>query len=215
MSDPHLSRRIKMVEQQIRRRGIHDARVLYAMETLPRHEFVPAALQPEAHDDRALPIGLGQTISQPYMVALMLSLLQLEPHHRALEVGAGSGYVAALLGMLAGEVHALELVPELAERAAVMMHRLELANVRIIAGDGSLGCPEAAPFDRILISAATPVLPEPLVEQLAEGGRILAPVGGRSVQVCQIITKHEGKLITRDDIECMFVPLRGEHGWPE
>ena len=211
--DPYLPARLAMVEQQVRRRGISNEHVLYALETLPRHEFVPTDSQREAYDDRALPIGFGQTISQPYMVGLMLSLLEVDSGHRVLEVGAGSGYVCALLGMLTREVYGLELVPELAERAAAMMQRLELTNVHILAGDGSVGYPEAAPFDRILVSAATPALPAPLADQLAEGGRLLAPIGGRSVQTCRLTIKRNGELRTRDSIECMFVPLRGEHGW--
>jgi protein-L-isoaspartate(D-aspartate) O-methyltransferase len=213
--DPYLQQRLQMVEQQIRRRGISDHRVLYAMEALPRHEFVPPSVRGEAYDDRALPIGLGQTISQPYMVGLMLSLLEVEPDHKVLEVGAGSGYVAALLGMLGREVYALELVAELAEQAVHAIQRLELANVHIVAGDGSAGYPEAAPFDRIVVSAAAPAMPQPLVEQLVEGGRLLAPVGGRAFQTCQVGTKHGGELRIRQSIDCVFVPLLGEHGWKD
>jgi len=205
--------RQEMVERQIRRRGVRDERVLLAMAMLPRHEFVPLALRDQAYDDLALPIGLGQTISQPYVVGLMLSLLELEPHHRALEVGAGSGYVAALLGMLCETVYALELVDELAASACRTVARAGLANVHIIAGDGSLGHADAAPYDRILVSAAAPVLPAPLVEQLAEGGRLVAPVGGRTFQTCEIHTKQGGKLHLQRSIDCVFVPLLGEHGW--
>ncbi len=215
--DPELlaRRRLEMVEHQIRGRGVHDERVLLAMSMLPRHEFVPPGLRDEAYADMALPIGQGQTISQPYMVGLMLSLLQLEPEHTALEIGAGSGYVAALLGMLCSAVHAVELVPELAERARRTLDRVGLNNVNIIVGDGTLGCPEAAPFDRILVSAAAPALPPPLVEQLAEGGRLVAPVGGRSVQTCEIHTRQGGKLHLERSIDCVFVPLLGEHGWKD
>jgi len=214
-SGPTEQRRLDMVEHQLRRRGLRDERVLQAMTMLPRHEFVPPALLDEAYDDRALPIGCGQTISQPYMVALMLNLLQVEPEHRVLEVGAGSGYVAALLGMLGDTVYAVELVEELAERADQTIRRLALTNVHIIAGDGSLGYPEVAPYDRILISAAAPTIPVPLAEQLAEGGRMIAPVGGRSVQTCEIRTKQDGKMHVERDTDCVFVPLLGEHGWKD
>jgi len=214
-SDAYQRLRADMVERQIRRRGIHDERVLLAMAMLPRHEFVPAALRDEAYDDRALPIGDSQTISQPYMVGLMLSLLKLEPEHRVLEIGAGSGYVAALLGMLCAEVYAVELVDDLADRARKTVARVGLTNVRIIAGDGSLGHPEGAPYDRILVSAAAPAMPPPLVEQLAEGGRLVAPVGGRSVQTCEIHTKQRGQLHLERSIDCVFVPLLGEHGWKD
>jgi len=194
---------------------ITDPAVRAALAATPRHLFVPPELRGDAYEDIALPIGQGQTISQPYMVGLMLSLLQLEPGHTALEIGAGSGYVAALLGMLCSAVHAVELVPELAERARRAIEKVGLTNVHIVAGDGTLGYPEAAPFDRILVSAAAPALPQPLVEQLAEGGRLVAPVGGRSVQTCEIHTWQGGKLHLERSIDCVFVPLLGEHGWKD
>ncbi len=204
-----------MVEHQLRSRGIRDERVLTAMLTVPREQFVPVCQQAYAYDDRALPIGHGQTISQPYMVAFMLQWLAAESSHRVLEVGAGSGYQAALLGQLAQDVYAVEIVPALAEAAAAVIARLGYANVHIIAADGSVGYPPAAPYDRIIVAAAAPELPGPLMDQLAEGGRLVAPVGGRGFQECVAATKQNGKIVTERGIGCTFVPLRGRHGWQD
>ncbi len=214
-SDPFLRARELMVERQLRQRGIKNERILEAMSQLPRHEFVPPDKQEEAYEDYPISIGWGQTISQPYMVALMLQLLEPAPEHKVLEVGAGSGYVAALLGMLCGSVYAVEIVPELAARARQTLKRLNINNVHIIHGDGSLGYPAAAPYDRILVSAAAPTIPPPLVDQLAEGGKIVVPVGGRVYQTCEVGTKINGELHMRHSIECLFVPLRGEYGWKD
>ncbi len=205
--------RMLMVETQLAARDIADPRVLAAMRTVPRHEFVPAADQPAAYQDRPLPIGYGQTISQPYMVALMCELLAAEPHHRVLEVGAGSGYQAAVLGHLAGEVYAIEIVPELVARARAVLSRLDYTNVHVLEGDGSLGHPAAAPFDRIIVAAAAPTVPPPLVEQLTEGGRLVAPVGDRGLQTCIVGTRQQGTLRLHQSISCHFVPLVGAHGW--
>lgn len=202
-----------MVREQLADRGIDDERVLAAMGQVPRHEFVPPELRAEAYADRALPIGLGQTISQPFMVALMLELLGVLPQHRVLEVGVGSGYQAAVLSLLAEEIYGLELVPELACRAAETLSRLGYDRVQVRTGDGTLGWPEKAPFDRIIIAAAAPEVPAPLVEQLAEGGRIVAPVGSRLAQTCRVGTKRQGRLQLHEGIGCVFVPLLGEHGW--
>jgi protein-L-isoaspartate(D-aspartate) O-methyltransferase len=215
MTDPWAAARRLMVEDQLIRRGITSSPVLEAMGHVPRHEFVPAAARESAYDDCAMAIGLGQTISQPYMVALMCELLDVAPAHRVLEVGAGSGYQAAVLGQLAAEVVAMELVPELAERARAALARTGCVNAEVIAGDGTLGCPERAPFDRIIIAAAAPAVPGPLVEQLAEGGKLVAPVGERRTQTCTIYEKCGDGLRTTDSISCVFVPLRGRHGWPE
>jgi protein-L-isoaspartate(D-aspartate) O-methyltransferase len=207
------ARRHDMVLNQLRRRGLTDERVLEAMSVVPREEFVLPGKYEYAYDDAALPIGYGQTISQPYMVAIMLEALQVEPGQVVLEVGAGSGYQAALLGQLAAAVYAVELVPELAARAAGVIARLGYGNVHIIAGDGSLGYPEAAPYDRIIVAAAAPSVPPPLVEQLAEGGRLTVPVGGQGHQECVTATKQGGELVVRRGLACTFVPLRGQHGW--
>lgn len=204
-----------MLHEHLVGRGINDDRVLRAFERVPREQFVPHDQRPYAYDDRALAIGYGQTISQPYMVAWMLQALDVQSEHRVLEVGAGSGYQAALLGELAREVYALELVPELAERAAAVVARLGYETVHIVAGDGSLGHPPGQPYDRIIVAAAAPTMPEPLVEQLAEGGLLLAPVGGRGQQQCLTGVKRGGQLALRPGPGCTFVPLRGQHGWSQ
>lgn len=206
-------RRWQMVREQIENRGIHDPRVLAAMRQVPRHEFVAPGDEGVAYTDRALPIGYGQTISQPYMVALMCQLLRVEPSHRVLEVGAGSGYQAAVLGQLAAEVWAMEIVPELVRRAQGVIARLGYTNVHVLQGDGTLGYPPEAPYDRIIIAAAAPAIPPPLIAQLSEGGRIVAPVGGRGTQTCLAGTKRGTQLDLEYSIPCVFVPLVGTHGW--
>jgi len=202
-----------MVEYQLIRRGVTDSRVVAAMGEVPRHEFVPPAQTQDAYEDEALPIGHGQTISQPYMVGYMLQQLQVEPEHRVLEVGAGSGYQASLLGRLARDVYAIEISPPLAERAREVVNRLGYDNVHIITGDGGLGYAPAAPFDRIIVAAACPTIPQPLIDQLDEGGRLVAPVGSRNSQSCIVGVKRGGSLKVSDVLGCVFVPLRGEHGW--
>jgi protein-L-isoaspartate(D-aspartate) O-methyltransferase len=205
--------RARMVEQQLRRRSIGDERVLAAMGKVPRQEFLPEDMRHAAYEDRALPIGYGQTISQPYMVAVMLEMLDVHDSHKVLEVGAGSGYQAAVLAELAKEVVVVEIVDPLAHHA---MHALEAAGygrVKVIVGDGTLGHPEDAPYDRIIVAAACPEIPEPLVEQLEDGGRIVAPVGRRDVQQCVVAAKRGGELEITKTIGCVFVPLIGEHGW--
>ncbi|MCD6361554.1 MAG: protein-L-isoaspartate(D-aspartate) O-methyltransferase [Armatimonadetes bacterium] len=212
-TEEHRRRRAEMVERQLRARGIHDERVLAAMAELPRHLFVPPAQRDMAYEDRAMPIGEGQTISQPYMVALMLQALKTTPETLALEVGAGSGYQAALLGMLCRKVYAVEIVDALAERARNAIELAGIDNVEIVTGDGSLGLPEHAPYDAIIVAAGAPELPRPLLEQLADGGRLVAPVGGSFSQQL-IICERRGEEISREHgIACVFVPLRGEHGW--
>jgi protein-L-isoaspartate(D-aspartate) O-methyltransferase len=207
-------RRLEMVENQLEARGISDTRVLQAMRTVPREHFVAPGDEPLAYVDGALPIGYGQTISQPYMVALMCELLQVKPEHRVLEIGAGSGYQAAILGQLAAQVYAIEIVPQLVQRAKGVISRLGYTNVHILAGNGSVGYPLDAPYDRIIVAAAAPAIPPPLVEQLVEGGRIVAPVGSRGTQSCLVATKRAGVLVYESGIACVFVPLVGEHGWP-
>jgi protein-L-isoaspartate(D-aspartate) O-methyltransferase len=207
--------REEMVEQQIRRRGIHSPRVLEAMRAVPRHEFVPAALRDEAYEDRPLPIGEGQTISQPYMVASMAAALNLRGDERLLEVGAGCGYQAAILGSLAAEVFTVEVRSSLALAARERLKRLGFSNVRVLCGDGTLGLAERAPFDAILVTAAAPLVPDPLLEQLAEGGRLAIPVGSEECQELRLIHKAGGQLTSRVVEECRFVPLVGKYGWPE
>jgi len=201
--------RSAMVTNQIAARGIEDARVLAAMRRVPRHEFVPAELVPLAYADRPLPIGEGQTISQPYIVALMTELLEPEPEDRILEVGTGSAYQAAVAAQLVAEVYTIEIVPELARSAAERLDRLGVANVTVREGDGYLGWPEHAPFDGILVTAGADHVPSPLVEQLAPGARMIIPVGDPAVeQVLKVVEKRsDGSVTTRDVIPVRFVPL--------
>lgn len=203
-----------MVARQIRERGIQSARVLAAMEVVPRHLFVPRERVSDAYADEALPIGAGQTISQPFMVAAIAEALSLEGQERVLEVGAGSGYLAAVVSLLAREVIAVETIPELAASARERLARLGYANVRVEEGDGSEGWPTGAPFDAIVVSAASPNVPLPLVAQLAEGGRLVIPVGRAEHQKLLRIVKREGKTIEQSLYDCRFVPLVGRYGWP-
>ncbi len=202
-----------MVEEQIRARGVHDPRVLDALRRVPRHLFVPEAHRHLAYSDGPLPIGHGQTISQPYIVARMTELLALTGEEKVLEVGTGSGYQAALLGHLAREVHTIERVEELARAAARRLRQLGLDNITVHIGDGSRGLPEHAPFDAILVTAAAPEVPRPLLEQLAPGGRMVLPVGSRGVQYLERWTRH-GNAYRHERLEPVaFVPLLGEHGF--
>ncbi len=204
-----------MVESQIRKRGVVDERVLHAMAAVPRHEFVPPIWTSQAYADEPLPIGHGQTISQPYIVAAMTAALALTSSENVLEIGTGCGYQSAVLSLLAKEVHTVEILPELAESAAERLQRLGYSNVHVQCGDGTLGWAESGPYDAILIAAAAPGVPEPLVQQLAEGGRLIAPVGDEDKQELQLITKREGQLVVRQRGPCRFVPLMGRHGWPK
>jgi protein-L-isoaspartate(D-aspartate) O-methyltransferase len=209
-----LDRRHQMVETQLRQRGIHDARVLAALERVPRHEFVSEPYRDQAYDDNPLPIGNAQTISQPYIVALMLELLALNPHDIVLEVGTGSGYQTALLAELAARVDSVERYPGLAAAAQSVLQRLGYTNFEIRVGDGSLGMPDHAPFDAIIVSAATPQLPQALFDQLREGGRLVVPIGPVDAQQLQQITKREGRPKISQAVGCRFVPLIGEQGYP-
>ena len=205
--DRFLVERRNMVEAQLRGRGIRDQRLLRAMATVPRHEFVEPRYREQAYEDHPLPIGSGQTVSQPYIVALMLQALQLEPASRVLEIGTGTGYQTALLAQLAAHVYSVERHPQLAREAEAILSRLGYRNVTVLVGDGSRGLPEHAPFDAIVVSAAAPQIPAPLFDQLGEGGRMIIPVGPSEAQELQLIQKREGKpLITVLD-GCRFVPL--------
>ena len=204
-----------MVERQIRARGIRDERVLSAMAVVPRHSFVPADRIGDSYADSALPIGEGQTISQPFMVAAMASALMLRGNERVLEIGAGSGYQAAVLSLLARQVIAVEARPRLAAIARERLGRLGFADVRIEEGDGSVGLPGNAPYDAILVSAAAPAIPQPLFDQLAEGGRIAIPIGDAKEQQVIRIVKQNGQADREGLYHCRFVPLTGRYGWPE
>jgi protein-L-isoaspartate(D-aspartate) O-methyltransferase len=203
-----------MVARQIRARGIHSQRVLEAMTTVPRHEFVPRESAASAYSDEPLPIGGGQTISQPFMVAAMAEALLLHGSERVLEIGGGSGYQAAVLSLLAQEVIVVELQPELARACRERLIRLGYLNVRVEEGDGSPGWPARAPYGGILVSAAAPAIPSPLVAQLAEGGRLVIPVGSPEQQDLLRVAKRDGGVKQETLFACRFVPLLGRHGWP-
>ena len=205
----HEEARRRMVREQIEARGVRDPAVLGAMRTVPRHEFVLPEHRSLAYTDRPLPIGLGQTISQPYIVALMTELLEPEPGDRVLEVGTGSGYQAAVAARLVGHVYSIELLPELARSAAERLERLGVSNVEVRAGDGYLGWPEHAPFDGILVTAGADHVPPPLLEQLAPGARMVIPVeGAGGDQVLQVLEKREdGSVDVREVAPVRFVPL--------
>jgi protein-L-isoaspartate(D-aspartate) O-methyltransferase len=195
-----------MVAEQIEARGIGDSRVLEAMRKVPRHRFVPADLVDSAYDDTPLPIGYRQTISQPYIVAYMSEAVRVAPQNRVQEIGTGSAYQAAVLGELAKEVYTIEIVPELARQARRRLEMLGYRNVHAREGDGYLGWPEAAPFDRIIVTAAPEQVPPPLVDQLAVGGVLIIPVGGLSQRIT-IIEKNEKGTVRQETIGVRFVPL--------
>jgi len=213
--DPeHLAaQRARMVERQLRERGIRDERVLAAMGKVPRENFVAPEFAREAYADGPLPIGAGQTVSQPYMVAAMVEALDVQLTDRVLEVGTGTGYEAAVLGELAAEVWTIERHAELADKARAILAELGYRNVHVICGDGSLGLPEHAPFDKILVAAGAPHAPPSLIAQLAEGGRLAVPVGNRVEQQLQVVRKIGGEIMTTSHVLCCFVPLVGAEGW--
>jgi protein-L-isoaspartate(D-aspartate) O-methyltransferase len=211
--DEYTQARKRMVEEQIHARGIHEPRLLTVMGSVPRHSFVPLDDQPWAYSDGPLPIGYGQTISQPYIVALMTELLELDPKDRVLEVGTGSGYQAAVLGKLAAEVHTVEVIPELARQAEKTLGELGYMQVHVHTGDGSIGWPEAAPYSKILVAAAAPEVPQALFDQLGEGGRLVIPVGSRSLQQLEAWRRIGREFIRQVSLQVCFVPLRGKFGW--
>lgn len=203
-----------MVEKQLRRRGIRDERVLRAMDNIPRELFVPAEYAMNAYEDAPIGIGFDQTISQPYMTALMCEALALDGRERVLDVGAGSGYHAAVLSQLASEVFSIELIPELADQARRNLARAGLLDrVHVLTGDGSKGYPPAAPYDAISVAAGAPETPPALLDQLNDPGRLVIPVGSMGDQDLEVITKFQGQTSTRVATLCRFVPLRGEQGW--
>ena len=213
--DKLLAARQRMVEDHLRPRGIHDQRVLAAFAEVPRERFLPAARNAEAYGDYPLPIGSGQTISQPYIVALMVQELLPRPHHRVLDVGAGSGYQTAILARLVGHVYAVERIEELAERARRTLADVGVENVTLTTADGTLGLPDEAPFDGIICGAAAPDVPPCWIDQVREGGRIVLPAGGRDVQSLLVLTKAARGVIRRDVCDVRFVKLIGRQGWPE
>jgi len=207
------AQRQRMVRRQLRGRDITDQRVLEAMATVPREEFIPSRRHHEAYGDFPVPIGHEQTISQPYVVALMVQELGVQPHHRVLDVGAGSGYQTAILASLAQHVFAVERIVELTEGLAAALDRLGIANVTATTADGTLGWAEHAPFDRIICGAAGPEVPAAWIDQLADGGRIVMPVGDPHVQTLIAVDKCAGQAVRRDICPVRFVRLIGEQGW--
>jgi protein-L-isoaspartate(D-aspartate) O-methyltransferase len=211
--DNYEREREKMVNGQLARRGLKDPHVLTAFAAVPRHLFVPEECRPAAYEDRPLPIGHSQTISQPYIVALMTDLLKLRGEERVLEIGTGSGYQAAILARLTAEVHSVEYIPELATRAKKILKELGIDNVHVHIGDGSLGWPEAAPYGGILVAAAAPGASKAFLQQLEEGGRLVIPVGGKGTQNLEVWERKGGIFKSRIETTVAFVPLRGKQGW--
>jgi protein-L-isoaspartate(D-aspartate) O-methyltransferase len=213
IEEEYLLVRKRMVEEQIAARGIHAPRVLAAMGSVFRHCFVLPDELPWAYADGPLPIGHGQTISQPYIVALMTELLDVEPADHVLEIGGGSGYQAAVLGLLAAEVHTVEVIPELAQQAKKTLLDLGYTNIRTHTGDGSPGWPENAPYQKILVAAAAPEVPQPLLHQLSDGGQLVIPVGSLNLQHLEVWKRNGNIFSRRVSLEVRFVPLRGLFGW--
>jgi protein-L-isoaspartate(D-aspartate) O-methyltransferase len=208
------SERRWMVDTQLRSRGIHDERVLAAMNTIPREQFVPVEARVVAYRDEPCPIGFGQTVSQPYMTALMAQELRLSGSEKVLEIGAGSGYAAAVMGRLAARVVTVEIVPQLVEFARANLHRTGCgANVEVICGDGGSGYPAEAPYDGISVAAGAPDIPTALLEELADPGVLVIPVGGFGDQELRVVEKRGGHIHWRVSTACRFVPLRGGEGW--
>lgn len=207
--------RRRMVEEQLVPRGISDKKVLEVFGNVPRHEFIPEEFWESAYNDYPLPIGENQTISQPYMVALMTECLNLKGGERVLEIGTGSGYQMAILAEIAKEVYSVERFQELADNAKKALDRLGYANCRIMTGDGTLGWEEYAPYDGIIVTAGAPGIPESLVRQLKDGGRLVIPIGGGFSQVLTIVEKKGRAITTKEVCGCIFVPLVGKEGWPD
>ncbi|MGD0625095.1 MAG: protein-L-isoaspartate(D-aspartate) O-methyltransferase [Thermodesulfobacteriota bacterium] len=207
--------RLAMVEEQLRRRGIHDQRLLAVMANIPRHSFVSSDYQLAAYEDRPLPIGEGQTISQPYMVAVMTQSLELKGDERVLEIGTGSGYQTAILAEMAKTIFTIERIQELLLRAQKILQELGYENIFFLTGDGTKGWPEKAPFDGIIVTAGAPEIPQTLTSQLAEGGRLVIPVGPRYTQTLYKVTRKRNQFTEEDLTGCVFVPLVGDFGWKE
>ncbi len=212
-NDPWLPARQRMIERQIRRRGVRDPRVLDAMATIPRERFVPPTERTSTYDDHALPIELGQTISQPYIVAYMTELLAVTPDSVVLEIGTGSGYQTMVLAKLARTVHSVERFDALREKAARVFAEFQAANIVLHDGDGSLGLPQIAPFDRIIVTAAAPQVPPSLIDQLADGGRLVIPVGGDAEQTIVLVIRDGSRIVETPLLGCRFVKLIGKEGW--
>jgi protein-L-isoaspartate(D-aspartate) O-methyltransferase len=200
---------------RMQERGIRDLEILRIFDLVPRHHFVPHAVAHRAYEDAAIPIGFGQTASQPSLQALYMQLLEIGPRDKVLEIGTGSGFQTAVLAHLADRVYSVERISELASRAREALDALRLSNVAILVGDGTVGWSRYAPYDAILVAAGSPDVPAPLVEQLAEGGRMLVPVGGRDNQRLMLVRKQGGAVSQEEVLDCTFVPLLGRFGWAE
>lgn len=207
--------RERMVKEQIIARGIKDERVIDAMMRVPRHLFVDKIYYHQSYNDYPLPIGNGQTISQPYMVAVMTELLELKGNESVLEIGTGSGYQAAILALLCARVFTIERISELSFRARKILSELGFNNINFLVGDGSVGWPEFAPYDGIIVTAGAPEMPRALVDQLADKGRLVIPIGIEYFQTLNVIKKHKGSVLRKELFECTFVPLLGKEGWEE
>lgn len=205
--------RERMVDEQIVARNINDQRVIEAMRTVPRHVFVDKAYYHQAYKDYPLPIGHDQTISQPYMVAVMTELLELKGSERVLEIGTGSGYQTAILALLADKVYSVERIIELTRNARVILDKLGFRNISVTMRDGSLGWPDFAPYDGIIVTAGAPEIPDALLTQLADKGRLVVPVGDEYSQVLNQVKKHKGRIYRKEYFGCTFVPLIGKQGW--
>lgn len=207
--------RERMVNEQIIARGVEDKRVLGAMVRVPRHLFVDKVYEHQAYNDYPLSLGHGQTISQPYMVAVMTELLELKPDDKVLEIGTGSGYQAAILALLCKMVYTIERVSALKDRARERLEKLGFNNIGYLIGDGSIGWPQFAPYDGIIVTAGAPEVPKALIEQLAEKGRLVIPVGSEYFQTLNVVRKQKGRVFRKELFECTFVPLLGRQGWKE
>ena len=216
MADDFEMQRNRMIEEQIRRRGIEDPATLNSLRTVPRHRFVPPSLQNYSYADGPFAIGEGQTISQPYIVALMTAAAELDPSSKCLDIGTGSGYAAAILSQICSEVYTIERIPQLSQRAAKLFQELGYHNIHLKVGDGTLGWPEHAPYDAIIVTAGAPVIPAQLLSQLKEGGRLIIPVGDATSQQLLRLRKTTKGDFAKEILEHVrFVPLIGKEGWEE